>query len=59
MSPASIDPDAKFTRMIETTPPTLELIEQSEGKKHITEMTGLNTDTNIDEVREFAFNTRL
>ena len=58
MSPASIDPDAKFTRMIETTPPTLALIEQA-GETHIAETTGLNTDTNIVEVRESAFNTRL
>jgi hypothetical protein len=59
MSLASIDPDAKLTRMIETTPPTFVLIEQREGEMHLAEITGLKTDTNKDEVRELAVSTRL
>ena len=61
-SSPSVDPDEnvkKLISMIVTTPPTLELIEQKDGAMHISETTGLKTDTKTDVVREFAVKTRL
>jgi hypothetical protein len=58
-SEASITPNTKLTSAIETIPPRFELMVQSAGERHLAEITGSKTDTNMEVFRGPAVNSSL